>query len=403
MLKRIFFSVAVASLGLPHLVAAQKYNIVNDTIRVSSSSFPFIRFMGEVQSASLLCEDYKIARTSTTITVRPKASKPAPFCMLVVTEGSASSPRQHQFIISFAKEVPASALMHDYSTKALIEKRMEEIEKGQPAAPAGDDGKAEAASSGSKGLKGLFKKGPKAPKSPKMEQPEAPKQPEAPRQPETPKNEVKAPKEPKETKTASRDREEEPRRNEEPTRSSSSSSGSNDGAQSNGGGDDGDIKNIPADKLEERVKLKITSFYDACNLLCAKQDIEESIKYGMKLFNNDESVLVETTNGKTNAKSQKNIRPYFNHLSQLRYSKVEMTTSEIRFVSNFHLGPDKKWHASAVIIQDFHGYKDNELVYTDKTNKTIDIIVNIFDVIKDGKVVKKFDIFLGNISVTNIP
>jgi hypothetical protein len=80
-----------------------------------------------------------------------------------------------------------------------------------------------------------------------------------------------------------------------------------------------------------------------------------------------------------------------------------MTSSEIRFVSDFHMGPDKKWHASAVIIQDFTGYKDGVAVYNDKTNKTIDIIVNVFDVVKDGKVIKKFDIFLGNISVTNMP
>jgi hypothetical protein len=81
-----------------------------------------------------------------------------------------------------------------------------------------------------------------------------------------------------------------------------------------------------------------------------------------------------------------------------------MTASEIKFVSNFHKGPDGKWHASAVIIQDFKGYKDyNILAYKDQTTKTVDITISLIEEVKEGKSIRKFDIFLGNISVTNVP
>lgn len=351
---------------------AQDYNIKDDTIKVSSSAFPMLSFMGEIRDYNTLCSDYKLAASTTTLTIRPSTSKPVKVCRLIVSEGSKNSPRQHQFILIFDKEADPAEQIHDYSTKDLMQQRINYLAKVREGGKSGsgDDEEEEKPKKGKK----------------KKHKDEEKKEDE-----ETPVKEkevVKVTTPPKTTTKPSKPVED------------------NTEAQS-GGSDQSEaieIKDIPEEQLSARVKQKINAFYRACENLCAKVDVDASIKYGMKLFNNNEDVIVATTNQKTNATRPQKIRQYFVHLSQLSYKKVEMTASEIKFVSNFHKGPDGNWHASAVIIQDFKGYKDyNILAYKDQTSKTVDIIITMTEEVREGKTIKKFDIYLGNISVTNVP
>lgn len=431
-------SIYTAVLGLiafvPGLAIAQDYNIVGDTIKVSSSAFPLLSFMGEIREAQPLCNDYRLAPSTTTLTIRPNVAKPVKICRLLVSEGSKGSPRQHQFILVFDKDADPADQIHDYSTKDLIERRVEYLDKMAKANGGGGD--EDVARDKGKGKKGKGKKGKdkdkeedggdsdvvasatdaaKGGKAPAVDKPKlGVKTPKAPavKTPEVKTPELKTPdvktaeiKKPTgKTPAAANKQPANDGGDETPTRTTSSgSTAARNGGSDENGEEQGDIENIPNELIEGRVKQKVKAFYKACELLCTKTDIDNTIKYGMKLFDNNEDALVETTNSKSGDKSSKKIRQYFTHLSQLNYRKVEMTASDIKFVSKFHLGPDKKWHASAVIIQDFKGFRDNSVVYKDLTNKTIDIIINTFEEEKDGQTVTKFEIYLGNISVTNIP
>lgn len=350
-------------------VRAQDYNIKDDTIKVSSSAFPMLSFMGEIRDYNTLCNDYKLAASTTTLTIRPSTSKPVKVCRLIVSEGSKNSPRQHQFILIFDKEADPAEQIHDYSTKDLMQQRINYLAKVREGGKSGGDDEEE--------------EKPKKGKKRKHKDDEKKDDEEA---PVKEKEVVKVTTPPKTTTK--------PAKPVEDTESQSASDQS----------EAIEIKDIPEEQLSARVKQKINAFYRACENLCAKVDVDASIKYGMKLFNNNEDVIVATTNQKTNATRPQKIRQYFVHLSQLSYKKVEMTASEIKFVSNFHKGPDGNWHASAVIIQDFKGYKDyNILAYKDQTSKTVDIIITMTEEVKEGKTIKKFDIYLGNISVTNVP
>jgi hypothetical protein len=367
MMKKLpaLFYVALSFLTLP-IAEAQDYNIKDDTIRVSSSAYPMLSFMGEIQEANPLCSDYKLITSTTTLTIRPATSKPVKVCRLIVSEGSKKSPRQHQFVLLFDKDADPSEQIHDYSTKELMEKRIAYLEKMREANPGGAK----------------------------------------------PEDEDESPKKSKKKKHRNEDKqdEEKPKEKEvarEETKTTERETKTNEGANAASADESADaytIKDIPEEQLKGRVKQKINAFYRTCENLCAKIDVDGTIKYGMKLFDNNEDVIVATTNSKTNSSRPQKIRQYFIHLSQLSYKKVVMTASEIKFVSNFHKGPDGKWHASAVIIQDFKGYKDYDiLAYKDQTSKTVDIIIALIEEVKEGKTVRKFDIFLGNISVTNVP
>jgi hypothetical protein len=357
---------------------AQDLSIKDDTIRVSSSAYPLLRFMGEIRDYNTLCGDYKLVPGSTTITIRPATSRPVKVCRLIVSEGSKNSPRQHQFILLFDKETDPANIIHDYSTKDLMESRIAYLEKTRGA----QGGSIASASDDEGSRKDKKKRHHKRGKhdDEEAQQPARQAKAESPEQPANTASSVS-------TEGSS-------------TAAGSESSGSSTGAEQ---GEAFAISDIPEEQIKARVKQKINAFYRVCENLCAKIDVDGTIKYGMKLFDNNEDVIVATTSSRSNAVRPQKIRQYFIHLSQLNYKRVEMTASEIKFVSNFHKGPDGKWHASAVIIQDFKGYKDyNILAYKDQTTKTVDITISLIEEVREGKTIRKFDIFLGNISVTNV-
>ncbi len=377
MKSKIFnFSFLLITLLLGSLAgSAQDLSIRGDTIRVSSSAYPMLKFMGEVRDYNTLCGDYKLTPGDNTITIRPAKSKPVKVCLLIVSEGSKNDPRQHQFIILYDEHTDPARLIHDYSTEELMKQRIAFLKNG------GSDGSSTASSDNDEDSgKGKKKRRHK--------------------------KEKKADREKHETVATTKT--EEP-----PAATTTTGTQSNSGSQSGGSSENGateqqqggafTISDIPEEQLKGRVKQKINAFYRVCENLCAKVDVDGSIKYGMKLFDNNEDVIVATSSSNSSKVRPQKIRQYFIHLSQLNYKRVEMTASEIKFVSNFHKGPDGKWHASAVIIQDFKGYKDYDiLAYKDQTTKTVDITISLIEEVREGKTIRKFDIFLGNISVTNV-
>lgn len=354
---------------------AQDLSIKDDTIRVSSSAYPLLRFMGEIRDYNTLCGDYKLVPGSTTITIRPATSRPVKVCRLLVSEGSKNSPRQHQFILLFDKETDPANIIHDYSTKDLMESRIAYLEKARGA---GQESKGSDEEEDSKKSR-KSRRHHKSDKHEEEDKQESARQADA--NPEQPANTAGG--------VSTQDM----------SNTASESAGSTDAQH----GEAFSISDIPEEQLKGRVKQKINAFYRVCENLCAKIDVDGTIKYGMKLFDNNEDVIVATSSTRSNEVRPQKIRQYFIHLSQLNYKRVEMTASEIKFVSNFHKGPDGKWHASAVIIQDFKGYKDyNILAYKDQTTKTVDITIALIEEVREGKTIRKFDIFLGNISVTNV-
>lgn len=370
---------------------AQDLSIKGDTIRVSSSAYPMLKFMGEVRDYNTLCGDYKLVPGDNTITIRPATSKPVKVCLLIVSEGSKNSPRQHQFVILFDKDANPAKLIHDYSTKELMESRIAYLEQVHSGG-----GSQTQSNTSSKSDDGDSKKGKKKKRHQKHEKSSDDNQQQAAEQTAQSGNTERPDNSPSSVQTNASTGS-----GTASNTSSNTSSGSAEDAQQ--GGDAFNVSDIPEEQIKARVKQKINAFYRVCENLCAKVDVDGSIKYGMKLFDNNEDVIVATSSSNSKDVRPQKIRQYFIHLSQLNYKRVEMTASEIKFVSNFHKGPDGKWHASAVIIQDFKGYKDyNILAYKDQTTKTVDIIISLIEEVREGKTIRKFDIFLGNISVTNV-
>lgn len=385
--------------------------IDGDTIKIAPGKASFLKVIGPVRSINPLSEDYGYTCTEGTgnIYLKAKKSDPEKFSQLIVNEGTEGAVRQHIFVLQYVKSMDLKDQTHDISSISKIRERMAYLEeaKKSPAVAAsggGEEGEEEEAPK-PKGKKPSVEK-PKVEK-PKVEKPTA----------------GKAPKNEKPTASSGRGKsgnEDESDDGEEPqTKTSTANTKTTPSSQRGGGGgsevyksdgseerksiaNDDVISNIPPDVLAKRVKVTIDRFYHHCTELSAKRSIEMNMKECMKLFNNDTAVSVERTSAKTGARRRDKIRRYLRNLTQLSYTTGEITAANVNFVSSeARKGPDGKYHATAVVMQDFKGFKDDIIVYQDQTTKTIEIILDVFEAMKDGERVKVLQVFLGDISVSD--
>jgi hypothetical protein len=89
---------------------------------------------------------------------------------------------------------------------------------------------------------------------------------------------------------------------------------------------------------------------------------------------------------------------YLARLKSLPFTRVVIKFYDIAYISDFTKGPDGKYYSTATIIQEFTGFKDDNIVYTDVTKKDIEIIIDIVEdkFFKE----KRWKIYLGDIKAT---
>ena len=127
-----------------------------------------------------------------------------------------------------------------------------------------------------------------------------------------------------------------------------------------------------------------------------KNDYRQIVDNTMHLFNDDTTrkVMINNSTGIVT----KSVRSYLLKLAQLNYSNVKVSIHDIQFVSKLEAQPDGTYKGYAVYLQEFKG-KRGEKEYHSTDRKTVEIIIKIWDELKDGIEKRKYDAFLGNINV----
>jgi len=323
---------------------AQDYNIIDDTIRFSSSSWAELKFMNEPEFQKM-SEDYEIQQLDRSLTIKPKKGVTAKNARLKVTEGTRNKRREHYFIVVYDKHVSPSEQDYDFSSLDLIKKRIELLAKSKE--------------------KAVSKKQAKAPKRSEEQQ-----------------IVVVGP---------------EP--DEEPVSRNSVQKGGEEEMQY--------LRSIPEKRIQDRIKTKINYFNKWCSQLCNKQypySKKEIIDRMMKsLFENKEEVIVQTFNPKSKQKSDWKIRDYFVRLTKFRYSNVTIKSSDIRFITKLKQISEDEYEGTVVVIQDFEAYIDKSiLAYKDQTQKSITVRVKLFETVdEEGNKIDDFEVYLGDIKVDN--
>ena len=155
--------------------------------------------------------------------------------------------------------------------------------------------------------------------------------------------------------------------------------------------------------FKEQTKQKVDEFQQYIITLGSKDQPAEkrdmAEKEAIKLFYKGATMEISVL--MADGSSQKVARPmekYLARLKSLPYTKVVIKFYDIAYIREFTKGPDGKYYSTATIIQEFTGFNEDNIVYTDVTKKDIEIII---DLVEDKFFnEKRWKIFLGDIKVS---
>ena len=155
--------------------------------------------------------------------------------------------------------------------------------------------------------------------------------------------------------------------------------------------------------FKEQTKQKVDEFQQYIVTLGSKDEPAEkrnmAEKEALKLFYKGAEmeisiILADGTVQKVNRPMEK----YLARLKSLPYTRVIIKFYDIAYIRDFTKGPDGKYYSTATIIQEFSGFNDDNIIYTDVTKKDIEIII---DIVQDKFFLeKRWKIFLGDIKAT---
>ncbi|SDL31607.1 hypothetical protein SAMN05421823_105180 [Catalinimonas alkaloidigena] len=131
------------------------------------------------------------------------------------------------------------------------------------------------------------------------------------------------------------------------------------------------------------------------------EESNKAIDLAVGLFLSEES-QVEITNAydKSN-KIVRKIRDYLRKLKLLgeQYDKVKISWSDISYVSDLRKGADGNYYGVVTVQQKFEGFSEGKLVYSDITQKNIEVVLKGYQKVAGGVTQDLWDVFLSNIGV----
>ncbi len=130
-----------------------------------------------------------------------------------------------------------------------------------------------------------------------------------------------------------------------------------------------------------------------------KYEANKAVNEAIVLFMSDTCVVqVSNVNEPQNIKNYY-IRPYLNHVKLLKYDKVEIEWADINYVGDVRKGPDGNYYGFVTFVQTFRGFKDGNVVYEDKTEKRVEVVLKSYEFEIDGTTKELWDVLLSNIKV----
>jgi len=128
-----------------------------------------------------------------------------------------------------------------------------------------------------------------------------------------------------------------------------------------------------------------------------KRDMAE--REALKLFFKDAQMETSTVMPDGSIKiTSRPMEKYLSRLKSLPYTQVVIEFYDIAYIREFTKGPDGRYYSTATIFQKFTGFDGDNILYTDVTQKEIEIILELVEDKFFNE--KRWVIFLGNIKAT---
>jgi hypothetical protein len=167
--------------------------------------------------------------------------------------------------------------------------------------------------------------------------------------------------------------------------------------------DEINLSNSDIELFKEQTNQKVNEFEQYIITIGNKDEPAEkrnmSEKEALKLFYKGAQMeisfmLPDGTVQKVNRPMEK----YLARLKSLPYTKVVIKFYDIAYIRDFTKGADGKYYSTATIIQEFDGFSNDDMIYSDVTKKEIEIII---DIVEDSFFQeKRWKIYLGDIKAT---
>lgn len=162
------------------------------------------------------------------------------------------------------------------------------------------------------------------------------------------------------------------------------------------------LGNVRPEEFTEKAEKKTVELTNYLAILCNKsaspEDLDKAVSQAMLLFIND-SVIVEISSTNRDNVSRKLIKDYLHHLKLIQYDKIEVKWTHVQYVSDLKPGPDGRLYGTVSFEQEFKGYKDGQLVYSDVTIKHATVILVTYQKVTEGATQRLWDVRLGDIGV----
>lgn len=155
--------------------------------------------------------------------------------------------------------------------------------------------------------------------------------------------------------------------------------------------------------FKEQTKQKVDEFQQYIVTLGSKDEAAEkrnmAEREALKLFYKGAQMEISMLQPDGSVKKiNRPMEKYLARLKSLPYTRVVIKFYDIAYIRDFTKGPDGKYYSTATIIQEFTGFNDDNIIYTDVTKKDIEIII---DIVEDKFFnEKRWKIFLGDIKAS---
>lgn len=131
---------------------------------------------------------------------------------------------------------------------------------------------------------------------------------------------------------------------------------------------------------------------------------DDAVQGAVELFNSPTKNTVEVSNLRADGTWARKAHPvdiYFNGVLRRTRAQVRIAWSNMIFASDWEMQPDSSYRATISIQQTYRKELDGRVVYSDVTNKNVEVIAQAYDKFVEGKFEKWWDVFLGDIGVTS--
>lgn len=167
---------------------------------------------------------------------------------------------------------------------------------------------------------------------------------------------------------------------------------------------DDELTDIDFAEFSDKALQKIEDFTNFLSIISSKETYPESanqaIDLSVELFVNEDVQVEISTKGYSQSVKRK-IRDYLTRLKLLKYDKVEIQWAEINYVSNFRKAPDGNYYGTLTVMQTFRGYRDNQVVYSDVTQKDVEVVIKGMEKSIQGQKEMVWDVLLSDIGVVD--